>query len=214
VSAALPSKFNRWLVAVLLTVSALVLGAFFLLRAQQGRGASLPVFGQVTGFVLTNQAGQVFDSSRLGGQVWVANLIFTRCPGPCPKLTQHFALLQSQLGAREPVRLVTLTADPEHDTPPVLEEYGRRFGADFRRWDFLTGLRADINRVAMRQLLLAVEEKPPAERETDLDLYLHSTKWVLVDGAGRLRGVYEGTEPAAAEAAARDIRRLLRERGG
>lgn len=191
-----------------LTAAVVVL---FLVASTRGAGAvPLPVLGTVEAFRLTNQLGRPFDTASLRGRPWVADLIFTRCPGPCVRMTRNLAALQARAEGRG-LALITLTADPEHDQAPVLEAYGRKLGADFRSWQFLTGARAEINRVAMRQLLLAVEEKEPAQRESEDDLYLHSTKWVLVDGAGRLRAAYEGTEPESIRAVLRDLKSLERE---
>ena len=113
-----------------------------------------------------------------------------------------------------PVRFVSLTADPEYDTPEVLKTYADRFGVDGNRWHFLTGPRTNINALATQQLLLAVQENPPEEREDPNDLYLHSTKWVLIDGSGQLRAIYEGTDPMSVTEAARDIRKQYARRGG
>lgn len=206
-----PRRFSPALV-LMLVATVVVAGLYGWARFRVAGGAPLPVIGQVTGFALTNQTGRLVTSESLLGQVWVGNLIFTRCPGPCLKLTRNLAELQRRLSANLPVRLITLTADPEYDSTEVLHEYAVRAGADPRRWHFLTGDRAEINRVAMTQLLLSVQETDPAEREDERDLYLHSTKWVLVDRDGQLRAVYEGTAPASIRLAERDIRRLLRER--
>jgi protein SCO1/2 len=170
------------------------------------------VLGRVTGFELTNQFGQRFSAQSLSNRVWLADIIFTRCPGPCAAMTRNLASLQSRLDPAWPVRIVSLTADPEFDTFRVLENYGRRFGANLERWEFLSGARSNINAVAMQQLLLAVGEKDPAERESPEDVFLHSTKWILVDGRGQLRAAYEGTDPGSIDAALGDMRRLLRER--
>jgi len=201
-----------WPLSLLLVSTVVVLASYGWVRFRAGQSPALPVIGRVTGFTLTNQLGQTIDAASLKGRIWVADLIFTRCPGPCLKLTRNLVSLQNQFTPEQLVQFVSLTADPEFDTPDVLNTYAQRFGADGRRWHFLTGPRTDINRAATQQLLLAVQEKAPAERETNDDLYLHSTKWVLIDATGRLRAVYEGTDPHSVRAAARDIRRLLRER--
>ncbi len=96
----------------------------------------LPVIGQITGFTLTNQDNAAVSLADLRGKVWVADVVFTRCAGPCPRMTHQLAELQSALPANQPVRLVTLTSDPEYDTPPVLKKYAARFGADSNRWMF------------------------------------------------------------------------------
>lgn len=197
---------------VLMLIATVVVAALYgWVRFRAGDRAPLPVLGQVTSITLTNQNGRLVTLESLLGRVWVADLIFTRCPGPCLKLTRNLAELQRRLPSDLPVLLITLTADPEFDTPEVLNEYAVRVGADSRRWHFLTGNRADINRLATGQLMLSVQETDPSAREDENDLYLHSTKWVLVDRKGRIRAVYEGTDPASVRATERAIRRLVRE---
>ncbi len=123
----------------------------FALRARL-QPEPLPVFGRVGTFALTNQLGQPISAETLRGNVWVANIIFTRCPGPCLLMTRSLATLQSRLTERDPVRLVSLTADPEHDTAGVMRSYAEGFGADAERWQFLTGSKAELYRLAMNDL--------------------------------------------------------------
>lgn len=101
-------------------------------------------------FALTDQDGQTVQLSSLRGKVVVLDFIYTRCPGPCPLLSRKFAHLQKQLrdGSADRVMLLSITIDPEHDTPAVLREYARRYQADTRGWKFLTGSTADIINVA------------------------------------------------------------------
>jgi cytochrome oxidase Cu insertion factor (SCO1/SenC/PrrC family) len=89
--------------------------------------------------------------------------------------------------------LVSLTTDPGFDNPPVLKSYARRFGADPRRWMFLTGTKEQIANLAIDSLKLTAIEKAPAERQSPEDLFVHSTILVLVDRRARLRGVFETT---------------------
>src|SRR5215831_7435545 len=99
----------------------------------------LPVYGPIADFTLTNQDGRVICLQDLRGHVWVADIIFTRCPGPCLKMTRHMQELQLALPTDTQTRLVTLTTDPDYDTPSILQTYGGRFGAQLPRWMFLTG---------------------------------------------------------------------------
>ena len=101
--------------------------------------------------------------------------------------------LQADLAAQSDVRLVTLTTDAEYDRPPVLKAYGSRFGADFRRWMFLTGAPKQIASLATDSLKLTALEKKAEERESPVDLFIHSTIFVVVDKHGRLRGIFETT---------------------
>jgi protein SCO1 len=172
----------------------------------------LPVFGTITGFQLTNQLAEPVTAAVLRDQVWVANIIFTRCPGICPVMTRHMAQLQELIPAGAPVRLVSLTADPEFDTVEVMRRFAEGFGADPVRWLFLTGPKEEIYRFAMEDLKLTAMESEPDQRVNMDDLFIHSGTFVLIDGEGRLRAVYDGTESEAPQRAMTGIRRLLRER--
>ena len=72
----------------------------------------------------------------LTNRVWVADIIFTRCAGSCPVMSKQMKSLQDALPPASRAKLVTLTTDPDFDTPPVLKKYGERYGADFNRWTF------------------------------------------------------------------------------
>jgi protein SCO1/2 len=146
----------------------------------------LPVLGSVEPFELTDQSGQPFDSSRLAGKVWVADFIFTTCPGPCPRMSSQMHQVQRELEGRG-IQLVSFTVDPEHDTPAVLAEYGRRFKASPGVWHFLTGPRAAVHHLSMNVFKLG-----PVDGSLE-----HSTRFVLVDRNGRIRGYYLTSEPDA-----------------
>jgi protein SCO1 len=176
--------------------------------------SGLPHYSQVTSFRLTNQLGQEVSAGDLLGRVWVADIIFTRCPGPCVKMTRQLAELQAALPPDSRVTLVSLTADPEFDTPEVLRAYGDRFGAKSPRWHFLSGRKADVYDLAIQQLLLAVDDTGPEQRTNDADLFVHSTKLVLVDPRGGVRGVFEGTEPESRPRLMEAIGLLLKEGKG
>lgn len=180
---------------ILLAGATLVLS--FLLAAlkseQAALGKPLPVYGQVADFTLTNQDGQAVSLADLRGKVWVADIIFTRCPGPCLKMTRQMKELEQALPAGSPAKLITLTTDPDFDTPPVLKTYGELSTADPNRWRFLTGTKKQIADLAIDSLKLTAIAKKPEERESAQDLFVHSTIFVIVDKQGRLRGVFETT---------------------
>ena len=181
-------------------------------RQREGATRGLPILFTVSDFTLTNQNNQAVSLADLHGQLWVADIIFTRCAGPCPEMTRRMGELQAALPAGSPVKLVTLTTDPESDTPEVLKSYARRFGAEPGRWLFLTGAKAQVVRLAVDGLKLAVQEKKPEERESEADLFIHSTLFVLVDRQGRARAVFESSEPDTQSRLMEAIRILLREK--
>ncbi len=126
-------------------------------------------------------------------------------------MTEQMSLLQKALPAEAPLSFITLTTDPDYDTPAILKSYSEKFGADPARWHFLTGPKAEIKNVAVGSLKLATVEKEPGDREAANDLFVHSTMFVLVDKAGSMRGVYESLEPGFQEKIRSDIESLLRE---
>ena len=164
-------------------------------RAQPYLNGRLPFLFQVPDFALTNQAGQKFGAAELRGNVWLAEVIFTRCGGPCPRMTQRMAELQEAIPADKPVRFVTLTTDPEFDTPKVLESHSRRYKADPARWHFLTGTRAQMTEAIVNGLKLTAQDQDPEKKQNPNDLFIHSTILLVVDKQGRARAVIE-TEPA------------------
>ena len=195
-------KLSRTLWVGIGLLIVIVCVSYVLSRLEPGRvpATSPRVLGQVADFTLTNQAGVVVSLAALRGHVWVADIIFTRCAGPCPRMTKQMKSLQDALPPGSQTRLVTLTTDPDFDTPPVLKTYGERFGANPNRWKFLTGAKKEIAALAIDSLKLTAIEKKPDERENPEDLFIHSTIFVVVDKQARLRGVFEtageGVDPA------------------
>jgi len=180
-----------WLgVALLLGFLAL---AYLLSLAEfkQQQRQSLPVIGAVAGFTLTNQDGKVTKLADLTNRVWVADIIFTRCAGPCPIITGRMKSLEAALPKTSDTKLVTLTTDPDFDTPAMMKRYGERFGADFNRWMFLTGTKAEIAALGAGSLKLSAVPKPVADQTNAVDLFIHTTIFVIVDKHAQLRGSFE-----------------------
>jgi len=187
---------SRWLLwgGLFLTLAAILLALLLAqLKLRMAVGKPLPVIGPVADFTLTNQNGRAFSLADLRGRVWVADIIFTRCPGPCLKMTRQMKELQEALPAANPARLVTLTTDPAYDSPAILKTYAARFDADANRWMFLTGPRSEIAKLASESLKLAALENPPDKRDSPQDLFTHTTIFVVVDKRAQLRGVFETT---------------------
>jgi protein SCO1/2 len=152
---------------------------------------ALPVLGQIADFTLTNQDEKTTTLADLTNHVWVADIIFTRCAGPCPRMTAQMKSLQDLLPPANEAKLVTLTTDPDFDSPPVLEKYGERFGADFNRWTFLTGTKSEIGSLAAGSLKLSAVPVKPGDQKNSADLFIHTTIFVIVDKHARLRGIFE-----------------------
>src|SRR6185295_576676 len=144
-SAAPPARAFAWK-AILLGIPLVVATVFFFIwRMEINRLASrnIATYGQAPVFSLTNQNGQPFGSADLANKIWIADFIFTSCPGPCPIISSRMSELQKPLEKTD-VHLVSFTVDPDKDTPQVLRNYADRLSAKPDRWDFLTGKRSAI----------------------------------------------------------------------
>ncbi len=150
-----------------------------------------PVLGQVPAFELVGADGKPFASSELAGRVYVANFFFTQCPSICPTLMHSMAELGTALDEHhvDGVELVSISVDPDQDTPERLREYGAKVGAKAPRWRLLTGTRDPIVDLAEHGFKVPVGEAP-ASGANPYEI-AHTGKFVLVDQRGRIRGYYE-----------------------
>jgi len=145
----------------------------------------------------------------LAGHVWVADFVYTRCPQFCPALTAQMARLQPRLATGDdPVRLVSFSVDPAHDTPEVLRAYADRAGAG-GDWLFVTGPRSAVATLLRDGFHVAWADNGPPE-----DPITHSDRFVLVDRHLRIRGYYHGTQRDDVERLARDAAALRARRDG
>lgn len=193
------SRSVEWAVWGGIVFVVLAIVAAYVRERQRVPTTKLPIIAQIADFALTNQLDRSVRLADLRGQVWVADIIFTRCPGPCATMTKRMSELQAVLPANAPVKLVSLTTDPAHDTPRALASYAERFGADSNRWHFLTGPKADLVQLAVNSLKLTALDKEEAKRTSPNDLFIHSTIFVVVDKQGRLRAVFESLDNVLTE---------------
>jgi len=185
----------------------LLLGFVFCATASAHEAKSngrLPVVGEAPDFALVDQQGTRKALADLQGKVLAVTFIYATCKDTCPMLTAKMALLQKKLGAdfAKRVQFVSITVEPEIDTPDVLKAYAEKFDADPAGWSFLTGSRKEIDDVVRRYGAFAKRIKP-----NDVDhLFLTS----LIDRKGLLRVQYLGYR-FDLEEMLRDVRSLLRE---
>jgi len=210
-----PIRF-RLLWGLLVLILAGVVGwAILKTQTRPGVGQERPleglqVLGEVPDFSLTERSGQKMTRSDLLGKVWVATLIYTRCPDSCPLQMAEMARLQGEFRAEDGLRLVAITVDPERDTPGILSRYADRFGADPLRWLFLTGEKGAISRLVQEGFHLSAVEVPLKRRVNPRASHLHSSRFVLVDRQGRIRGYYSSDDEEALRRLREDMRTLLR----
>jgi protein SCO1/2 len=159
-------------------------------------------------FTVTERSGQPLHLADLAGKVWVADFFYTTCPGPCPALTSRFSKVQEALGNTSDVRLVSISVDPEKDTTDVLKAYADRFKAG-PNWYFCTGDKAAIFQLAHDGFKLPIAEGNGTPESGPVT---HTTRLILVDKTGSVRGFYEGGTDDSVNEIVRDIHRLLEEK--
>jgi protein SCO1/2 len=196
-----------WKVTLIL-IPLITLGLLLWLRQLEVnalRQRSVSSYGTVPSFQLTNQNGQPFGSAQLAGKIWIADFVYTTCPGPCPMISSRMSELQKPLEKTD-VHLISFSVDPEKDTPEVLRGYAEKLQAEPERWDFLTGPKSAIYQLSHDGFKLAVSDGSDAQ-----GVPVHSTRMVLVDRHGQIRGYYDTAEPDAMTKLLADTNHLLRE---
>ncbi len=201
----------RWIRAVARPVGlplALVWSA--LIGCSPAPRAAPPVLNDLPDFSLTESSGHEVTKSSLAGRPFIADFIFTRCSLVCPRLTARMKELERALPAGSRARLLSVSVDPDYDTPEVLQRYAETWHLAGDRWWLATGERDAIRELVRRGFLLPVEEQPEI-REMPI---LHSSRLALVDAQGRLRATYEAFEEDALERLLADLAVLEREAPG
>jgi protein SCO1/2 len=170
----------------------------------------LPVYGVVPAFALVDERGAPFTAASLQGHPTVADFIFTHCQASCPRLTKRMGELQGRLAKDgSGVRLASFSVDPENDTPPVLLQYATNAGADLDRWTFVTGPVDDVSKTVVQGFKVSAAKIARGANDYDVT---HGDWFVLVDGAGQIRGYYTSDDGSDIGALVRDAERLERGR--
>lgn len=174
-------------------------------------GSALPVLGTAPDFALLDQQGRVVTAGDLRGRVALVDFIYTTCTDVCPLLTASMQQTQERLRAEGLLGgkavLVSLTVDPQRDTPAVLAAYAERFGADAEAWRFLTGNPELVRRLVNDGFKIGTA---PGQTGTPGRDIVHGSRIVLVDKQGRIRAYLPG-DGFDVEGAVRAVQRLSRE---
>lgn len=214
---------QRVLIALILAAGVAVAALFIVDGIRKKRGSSDPFRGgSVNGgqgklepralreFSLIDQQGQPFESKDMKGKVWVVSFFFTKCPTVCPQVLAQTAELQKRLGALpqwKDIRFVSITVDPQHDTPAVLDERAKLWNADPKHWFFLTGSKDAIWSLTSARdgFQLAVGDGVPGDKMS----IAHSSRFVLVNQRHQVVGYFDALDEAKREELVREMMRLL-----
>ena len=178
------------------------------LGPEQERADRLNLYGSVPDFALTERNGNGVNLAQLRGKIWIADFIYTNCTDTCPLQTGMMAKLQEEYASKPDVQLVSISVDPERDTPQVLTQYAAKYQADAQRWYFLTGQRDRIMGLIQDGFHLSVAALPNDVEPNGL--IPHSPRFVLIDRSGQIRGYYDSRELEAFVRLKNDVETLLK----
>jgi len=185
---------------------------FIVIPALRNREVSpeLPDLGEVPAFALTDDAGASFTQEALRNHPTVVDFVFTRCDSICPVVTMKMQRVQEKTGDPKgaAIKMLSISVDPEYDTPARLTEYAKRYGADPMRWRFLTGpadqVRALVEGPFMNSMVREGASPAGAPRIS------HNGYFLLVDGDLHIRGVYDSNDVQRLDELIHDARYLAR----
>lgn len=174
-----------------------VIGYWVIGQAQKSV-SELPVLGELPPFEFVASDGSSFGRADMIGHLNVVDFMFTRCQGPCPIMSANMADLYRKMEGNDLVQFISISVDPEFDSPSVLRKYGNELGVTDSRWLFLRGEQEAVKQLSEEGFMLAAGGLPAG----------HSTRFVLVDEKARIRGYYSGTDRASLDILITHLRQL------
>jgi protein SCO1 len=162
----------------------------------------IPEYTAVPDFQLIERSGAIFSKQNMLGKISIINFFFSSCQGPCPAMNARVAELYGKYVTTDKVQFVSITVDPDRDSLQVLERYASRLGVHDHRWLFLRGSVEDVQHLSEQGFKMAADGLPA----------LHSTRLVLVDAAGMIRGYYNSLDEASLQFLTVHVRELLKGR--
>lgn len=146
------------------------------------------IYHTIPPFRFVNQNGDSITNMDYEGKIYVADFFFASCPTICPKMSTHMLQVQKAYYDLKNFKLVSFTVNPENDSVPVLKEYSERVHARDSVWNFLTGDKEKLYDLAYEGFYATALQDGTAPGG-----YIHSSNLYLVDGKGRIRGIFDGT---------------------
>lgn len=185
-----------------------------LLRMVLGGAQSLtplPIISTVPAFELTDQTAEPYGTRQLRGKPWIASFVYSTCPGPCPLVVQRLGDIKQRLSNDPRMMIVSITVDPEGDTPEVLKVYGKTHAIDPSRWRLLTGPYNQVLSLVQEGFYLPIAENEGADPKLieEMGPITHSTKLVLIDAELQIRGYYDSDDANDLKRLTADTKRLM-----
>ena len=154
--------------------------ALFFLSGCTDRASKLPNYGKVPNFQMTDSNGRPFRREMLAGSVWIVDFIYTNCPAECPRMTSRMHRISEQVEGEDNLGLLSISVDPDRDTPAALTRFAQRYGGPTAQWHFLTGTPSTVHLLAYTTFHVG----------DIIGRMEHATHFILVDKQGNIRGYY------------------------
>ena len=185
--------------------------AWALLNFYEKRWEALPIMGKtkehrIDDFKLTNQEGIIKSTDDWKNKIVVANFFFTHCPVICPKMTNSLKTVSEVFEDDQSVLINSFSVDPERDSATQLKKFANHFIINTRNWDFLTGDKQQIYKLARNSFMVVATDGDGGPED-----FIHSEKLVLIDKQKRIRGYYDGTNTRETQQLIADIKKLKHE---
>lgn len=175
-----------------------------------GKEVSDTVYPTIPYFYFLNDDSVIVRSTEMEGKVWVVDFFFTTCPTICPTMTKNMQKLNAATkDLHDELQFISISINPQHDTPSILKRYREHYKATASNWQFFTGKEAETHQLGIENFQIFAGRDEESEGG-----YAHSGAFTLVDKEGYVRGVYLGTDEKQVIQLEKDIRKLLKEEYG
>jgi len=204
------NKISLILLSFFILLSAVFLGYFYKVSHEQKK--ILPTLGnpghRIDTFTFVNQDGKVITNKDVKGKICVVEYFFATCKGICPRMNENMTKVYQAYRGDKDIMILSHTVDPKKDTVATLKAYSQKYDADSKQWMFLTGDKKQLYDMARFSYLVTAVDTEIVDIKSD---FIHTKYWVLVDGSGRIRGMYDGTDIGAVNQLIGDIGELKKE---
>ena len=197
-----------WIVAIIVIIPMI---AFATVHLLQDKYDALPKLNSATGLLnneykFLNQYSGEKTFSDWKGQILVIDFFFTSCPTICPKMTKNLESLAIRFANEKRIHLLSFTVDPKHDSSLRLLNYAKNIGAIYPGWEFLTGNKKVIYKLARKEFFVTA-----TDGDGGLQDFIHTDKIILIDGERNIRGYYDGTSKTEVLQLITDVQKLQHE---
>ena len=173
-------------------------------KTVDGKTVTDTVYSTIPDFKFVNQYADTITGKSLNGKIYVADFFFTTCPSICPVMHRNMLNVYKEFKNDDNFRIISHSIDPKYDTVQVLKKYADKLGISGNTWWLLNGTKEQTYQIAKSYLVSVQEKNPQGE-------YIHDGYFILVDKQKRLRGTYDGTDPAQVTKLIADIKTLKAE---